>query len=162
MKVDKILVPLDGSRLSEAALAPAVEMMREQPGTTLVLLRAVEAPALPGVDATEAQVAVVHGAETYLEGVAARLAKDGVGPVKTSVWYGPAAVSIVEAAHAGRVGLIVMTTHGRSGLGRFILGSVAESVVRGTRTPILLVRDDAAPVAAPPGVANPPEEAAHV
>ncbi|MGH7392399.1 MAG: universal stress protein [Candidatus Rokuibacteriota bacterium] len=162
MKVDRILVPLDGSRLSEAALAPALDMVREQPGATLVLLRAVEATSLPGTDATEAQVTVVHEAETYLERVAARLTEAGAGPVKTSVWYGPAAASIVEAANVGRVGLIVMSTHGRSGLGRLILGSVAESVVRGTRAPILLVRDQAAPLAPPAGPAKASREATHV
>jgi hypothetical protein len=56
-----------------------------------------------------------------------------------SVWYSRAAEAIVEAAHARRADLIVMSTHGRSGLPRALRGSVAESVLRRTRTPILLV-----------------------
>jgi universal stress protein A len=51
--------------------------------------------------------------------------------------------------------LIAMTTHGRSGLGRLVLGSVAESVLRGTTTPILLIRVAEAPVEAPAGIAKP-------
>jgi nucleotide-binding universal stress UspA family protein len=73
--------------------------------------------------------------------------------VRTSVWYGAAAPAIVEAARVAHADLVVMSTHGRSGIGRLILGSVAESVLRGTRTPILLVRDQSAPVQTPPGSA---------
>ncbi len=162
MELDKILVPLDGSRLSEAALKPAIDLAREHSGATIVLMRAVEVPTLPGVDPTEAQVAVVSEAETYLDRVAARLAEAGISRVKTSVWYGPPAPSIIEAAQTGRVGILVMSTHGRSGLGRLILGSVAESVVRGTRTPILLVRDEGAPVAPPATPEKAPTEATRV
>jgi hypothetical protein len=58
----------------------------------------------------------------------------------------------------------VMTTHGRGGLGRLILGSVAESVLRGTTTPILLLRAPAAPVEAPEGAgqARPARETSDV
>jgi nucleotide-binding universal stress UspA family protein len=66
--------------------------------------------------------------------------------VHTAVWYGPAAPTIVEAAAAEKVDLIIMTSHGRGGIGRLIFGSVAESVLHGTRTPILLVRDVSSPL----------------
>jgi nucleotide-binding universal stress UspA family protein len=70
----------------------------------------------------------------------------------------------VEAADVTHADLIVMSTHGRSGLGRLILGSVAESVVRGTRTPIMLLRDGAAPVDRPrgPATARAATETTHV
>ncbi|MGH2607472.1 MAG: universal stress protein [Tepidiformaceae bacterium] len=151
MKLDKILVPLDGSPLAESALPKAVALVADNHGTTLIILRAAEARTLPGVDPTDAQVAAVREAEEYLEVVAARLRDEGVSLVRTSVWYGAAAPAIVEAARVANADLIVMSTHGRSGLGRLILGSVAESVLRGTRTPILLLRADDAPVEAPPG-----------
>lgn len=154
MKLERILVPLDGSPLAEGALPSAVELVKDNPTATLVLLRAAEATTFPGVDPTNAQVAVVKDAEEYLESVAARLAEQGVKGVKTSVWYGPPAPAIVEAARVGKADLIVMSSHGRSGLGRLILGSVAESVLRGTRTPILLLRPAAAPVEAPAGRAE--------
>lgn len=145
MKVESILVPLDGSPLAEAALPKAVALLEGNPGATLVLLRAAEAPSLPGADPTNAQITAVDEAAKYVEKLAADLRERGVN-VKTSVWYGPPAPAIVEAAEVGRVDLIVMSTHGRSGLGRLILGSVAESVLRGTRTPILLLRADGTPV----------------
>lgn len=151
MKLEKILVPLDGSPLGEAALPFALDLLHEHPTASLLLLRAAEAPTRLGVDPTEEQVRVVREAESYLESVAARLAQRGAKDVKTSVWYGSPAPAIIEAARIGKVGLIVMSTHGRSGLGRLVLGSVTESVLRGTRTPILLVRDEAAPVDTPIG-----------
>lgn len=150
MKLDKILVPLDGSGLAEAALPKAVELAGVS-GARLLLIRAAQAHTLPGVDSTGAQVKVVREAEEYLAKVSDRLCKSELRTVETSVWYGPAAYAIVEAARLHRVDQIVMTTHGRSGLGRLILGSVAESVVRGTTTPILLIRADGAPVEAPAG-----------
>lgn len=163
MKVTKILVPLDGSTLAEAALPKALELVGENPGASLLLLRAAEAFALPGSDPTEAQIEVVREAENYLDSVAARLGEGGAGRVRTSVWYGPAAHAIVEAAHVTKADLIVMSTHGRSGLGRLMLGSVAESVLRGTRTPILLLRPDSAPVERPEGAAySHRKDAAHV
>jgi nucleotide-binding universal stress UspA family protein len=70
----------------------------------------------------------------------------GLEAVETSVWYGPAADAIVEAARYRGADLIVMSSHGRSGLGRLVLGSVAESVLRATATPILLIRAGAAPL----------------
>ena len=148
MKLQKILVPLDGSALAEASLPKAVEMA-ESSGAKLLLIRAAEAHTLPGVDPTEAQIKVVQEAEDYLAQVGDRLAALGLKDVETSVWYGPAAYAIVEAARLNKVDLIAMTTHGRSGLGRLIVGSVAESVLRGTTTPILLIRAAEAPVQAP-------------
>ena len=104
------------------------------------------------MDPTDEQIRVVREAEQYLDAVQARLAAKGFRKVETSVWYGPPASEIVEAARVANADLVVMTTHGRSGLGRLILGSVAEAVLRGTSTPILLLRADGAPVEPPTGV----------
>jgi nucleotide-binding universal stress UspA family protein len=128
MHSKKILIPLDGSMLAEAAIAKALEVAG--PDDTLILLRAAEVHALPGVDPTDAQVEIVREAEEYLAVMAKRLREKGFPRVETSVWYGPAASTIVEAARLRRADLIVMSTHGRSGIGRLILGSVAESVLR--------------------------------
>ena len=150
MKPNKILVPLDGSEMAEAAIAPALGMA--QPGSAaLILMRAAEAGVLAGADVIGAQVQVVREAEEYLAGVKAKLEKTGAKGIETHVWYGPAAPAVVEAAKVQKVDLIVMSTHGRSGLGRIIFGSVAESVLRGTRVPILLVRPSGAPVEAVAG-----------
>ena len=146
MKFDKNLTPLDGSRFAEAAQPKAMELLSNNPDATLILLRAAEARTFPGVDPIDAQVSAVQEAEDYLETVAARLRKDGVSGVKTSVWYGAAAPAILEAARTANPDLIMMSTHGRSGIGRLIAGSVAESVLRGTRIPIFLVRAEDTPV----------------
>jgi nucleotide-binding universal stress UspA family protein len=156
MKLDRILVPLDGSALAEVALDRAADLARGA-ASTIVLLRAAEAHVLPGLDPTDAQVAVVREAEEYLAAAANRLRAGGVKHVETSVWYGQPAESIVEAARARKADLIVMASHGRSGLGRLILGSVTESVLRATDTPILLVRAAGAPLALPAGEHRPRE-----
>src|SRR5262245_31739212 len=150
MAIDRILVPLDGSDLAEAALETALELVGEQPAAHLVLLRAAEAAPAAG-DRMEERARLVREAETYLHGVAAGLREAGISRVKTCVWYGPADTTIVEAAESEGASLIVMTSHGHGGLGRMIFGSVAESVLRGTRTPILIVRDVGAPVSPPLG-----------
>ena len=67
MTFDKILVPLDGSLLAEAALPKAVELIGSNAEATLILLRAAAATTVPGVDPIGAQVAVVREAEDYLE-----------------------------------------------------------------------------------------------
>lgn len=145
MNLNKILVPLDGSEMAEAAIAPALEMA--QAGSAqVILMRAAVARTLPGTDAIDAQILAVREAEDYLAGMKEKLEKTGARRVETHVWYGPAAPAVVEAAKVQKVDLIVMSTHGRSGLGRIIFGSVAESVLRGTRVPIFLVRPSGAPV----------------
>jgi len=150
MKAERILVPLDGSPLAEMALPKAVELLSDRPGAALILLRAAEARTLPGVDPIDAQAAVVREAETYLATVADRLREQGVTHIVRSVWYSSAAKAIVEAARVRKVDLIVMSTHGRSGLRRALHGSVAESVLRRTRIPILLVSAGGAVAAASP------------
>jgi nucleotide-binding universal stress UspA family protein len=150
MKPNKILVPLDGSQMAEAAIPPALEM--GQAGSALlILMRAADARILPGSDVIGDQIRAVREAEDYLAGVKAKLQKAGAKAIETHVWYGPAAPAVVEAARVQKVDLIVMSTHGRSGLGRIVFGSVAESVLRGTHVPILLVRAPSAPVEDPAG-----------
>lgn len=152
MKLDTIVVPLDGSALAEGALARAADLAAGG-NARVILLRATQAHVLPGADTIDAQVKVVQEAEAYLAEVAARVRALGVKDVRCSVWYGAAAPAIIEAAELHHADLIVMMTHGRSGLGRLVMGSVAESVLRGTTTPILLLRETDAPVEAPPGTA---------
>ena len=159
MNVKTILVPLDGSRLAELALEPALEMARDR-GAKLVLLRAAEAHTTVA-DPTEAQVTVVREAEEYLADVANRLGKT-CAAVETTVWYGPPAEAIVEAARYRAADLIVMSSHGRSGLGRLVLGSVAETVLRATPTPILLIRAGGAPLETPYWARATAKELSHV
>jgi nucleotide-binding universal stress UspA family protein len=66
-----------------------------------------------------------------------------------SAWYGPAVEAIVEAARYRHADLIVMSSHGRSGVARLVVGSVTERVLRATTVPILVIRPDGAPIDMP-------------
>ncbi len=134
----RLLVPLDGSPLAEAVLPEIAEMAAQRHGE-IILLRVVLAHALPGVDPVEAQVRVVEEAQTYLAKVEAGLAARGLA-VTSVVRYGHAAEEILDHARAGGVDMIAMSTHGRSGIRRWLLGSVAEAVIRRSPVPVLLVR----------------------
>jgi nucleotide-binding universal stress UspA family protein len=127
----RVLVPLDGSELAEAIL-PLLESPQHPWGSEVVLIRSVT------VD-----VATNPSAETeagdYLAAQARRLERAGVR-VRCEVWHGDPSQAILNAAVRGRVGLIAMTTHGWRGRDRLRFGSVAESVVREARVPVLLVR----------------------
>ena len=154
MKLQKILVPLDGSALAETALPSAIGLA-ETTGAAMLLLRAAEAPALFAGEPTEIQVQVVRQAEEYLDAVKGRLQTATTAPISTAVWYGHPAEAIAGAARFNHVDVVVMTTHGRSGLGRILLGSVVESVIRTTATPILVLHPDGAPLQAPQGESRP-------
>jgi len=155
MKLKTILVPLDGSSVAEAALTPAVDLAREA-GAKLVLLRAAEAHARPMADPVEAQVSVIREAQDYLTAVRGRALAAGVADVEASAWYGPALQAILEAAQFRDADLIVMSSHGRSGVARLVLGSVTEMVLRATTVAVLVIRPAGAPIA--PALAGPMEE----
>ena len=156
MKANRILVPLDGSELAEAALPDALDLATRD-GAVVMLIRAAEARVLPGSDSILAEVEAVAEAEKYLANLKMKLDGRGFQNVETHVWYGPPAASIIEAVGYYKADLIVMSTHGRSGVRRLLCGSVAESVLRGTATPIFLRRPSEAPVV-PPAVTLRPKE----
>ncbi|MGH7299514.1 MAG: universal stress protein, partial [Candidatus Rokuibacteriota bacterium] len=85
MKADNILVPLDGSDVAEAAIAPALQMARSN-SSLLILMRAANARILPGADVIGGQVLAVREAEDYLATVKETLEKKGAGRVETHVW----------------------------------------------------------------------------
>ena len=151
MHLDRILVPLDGSALAETGLDAAVDLARLHRGATLVLMRAADDRVVPGAAPRVRQEPLLIEAEAYLGQLASRLNDKGLANVETTVWYGPAGPAIVDAAESGKVDLIVMSSHGRSGLGRLVFGCVAEEVLRGTHIPILIVREPGAPVIRPLG-----------
>ncbi len=139
----RILVPLDESPLSEAILPVAEEWAKEDEAE-VILLRAVQAHHVLGGDDTEAQARVVEEGEAYLKAVADRLERQGLKRVRWAVWYDEPASAIAEAVARNGVDLIAMATHGRSGLSRLLLGSMAEAVVRSARVPVLLIRGQSA------------------
>lgn len=148
-----ILVPLDGSELAEQVL-PHVTALALRFRARLTLLRATTAAqavgmqaalagALPGggpiADATPLIAAEREAAATYLAAVAERLRERGL-TVAVEQHDGAPAELILTRARARGADLIAMTTHGRGGLGRLLLGSVADAVVRHASVPVLLVR----------------------
>lgn len=140
----KILIPLDGSTFAEQVLAHLPPFIA--PGQTELLLLQVIAPTpLHTKEYRHQQVAA--GTE-YLEKVADGLRASGA-MVYHQVLTGDVTAAICSAALSHEVDLIAMTTHGRSGMSRWALGSVADHVVRVATTPVLLVRGGLASPAAP-------------
>jgi nucleotide-binding universal stress UspA family protein len=143
----KILVPLDGSVLGTAALAPAAEMA-DILGGSLLLASVVTFPSYAayaeGYVFTDPVVteSVLADTRHHLEGLAAQIRTE-TRPVEVCTTYGTPYFGITNIARSQRVGLIVMATHGRGGMTRALLGSVATATLRQTDVPILLVRPDA-------------------
>lgn len=121
-----VLVPLDGSELAEAAV-PYAKGIAEKTGAVLHLVRVVPIEASPD-EATEAR--------EYLSRLSGQVGER----VQLSVRYGHPAAEIIDLVQELAEPLIVMTTHGRGGLGRWLYGSVADRVVRGAGVPVLLIR----------------------
>jgi nucleotide-binding universal stress UspA family protein len=134
--VKRILVPLDGSQLSEAVL-PLAEALARDHQADIVLVRALRPE-----PSTEAEVAAQEEAEAYLSGMAAALKAGGLPRVDWKVWYDAPDRAIADAARYNGVDLVTMSTHGRGGFSRLLFGSVAESLVRQTPVPVLLVRGE--------------------
>ena len=146
-----ILVPLDGSPLAEKSLPVAIALATrlqvlahlvtviEGSGTTSLEMAAA---AVSASRFAEAVTRLQAAAQARLVGPAARLERAGV-TTTTKVRRGVPASTIVALIQPGD--LIVMTSHGRTGLGRWFLGSVAEAVVREATVPVLLVRATPAP-----------------
>lgn len=140
----RILVPLDGSEMAEQVL-PATADVARAVGAEMILLRVVtlqvygssEAMWYPGPDGWVE--AITQAAVTYLNQVADSLRERGVG-VTIATETGPVAETIIRFAEANLIDLVAMCTHGRTGLVRWALGSVADRVLRGGSTPVLLVR----------------------
>jgi nucleotide-binding universal stress UspA family protein len=132
-----ILVPLDGSALAERALPMAMTLAQAM-RARVILMRAASASVFPGADPTEAQCQAVEEAQAYLSAQATGLSEQGLR-VEVAVPYGDAAESILLEIGLHSADLVVMCTHGRSGLGRWIYGSVAERVLARSPAPVLLV-----------------------
>lgn len=141
----KILVPLDGSALAERAVDHAIEIARGT-GAELVLLEVIQAPlaGVPEVGSAEEAKSlseIAGHAKNYLNIVASRAANEGI-KVRYVVVDGQADAAILGFAHKENVDIIVMSTHGRTGLSRAIMGSVAEKVMLTTKRPVMLVKPE--------------------
>ncbi|MCH8812561.1 MAG: universal stress protein [Gemmatimonadetes bacterium] len=131
----KILVPVDGSAFGESALPVALELSRRADAD--VRLAMVNQPA-GLIGGWEEAFQSTH--ITYLESLEGKVAKVAARPVSTALLDGDVPDALCQEAQRSDSDLIVMSTHGRGGLTRMWLGSVADAVVRRSSTPVLLVR----------------------
>ena len=143
--IKSIVVPLDGSELAESVLPTAMEIAKTL-DLEVVLCRAYELAAsvyqgnedyLPNYDEMLRQVKAE--AESYLAEKAAALNAAGLSRVSVVALAGSGAEEIVRYAQTHRDALVVMCTHGRSGISRWVLGSVTERVVRHSDVPVLVL-----------------------
>ena len=139
----RLLIPLDGSKTAEQVV-PWARVFAEDFKLPVELLAVIDVETLlTSADKARHYDKLVEqmsgDSRAYLERISGRFVG---GRVRRSIEQGGAAELIVKKAEAGKATLIAMTTHGRSGLNRWLLGSVAEKVLRATTNPVLLVRAD--------------------
>ena len=142
----KIVVPLDGSQVAECVI-PHIEAIAGKSATKVELVTVVEPLDIP----TRGQIAISddeikqiddegkNEATKYLRQVSSRIAKAGVN-ADTVILSGKPADSLVRYAVNNGADLIIMATHGRSGISKIFWGSVAEKILRATDIPVLLIK----------------------
>lgn len=145
----KVLVPLDGSPLAECVFPHLESMATSGQAKGVVLLRVVEPEPLPGAyqepwetkvqDWKRTEAEHVNAAKKYLTDVSTRL-KLGTASVQTAVLVGPTAATIADYAKKNGLDLILIATHGRSGVSRWVWGSVADRVLHSACVPVFMVR----------------------
>jgi nucleotide-binding universal stress UspA family protein len=144
MMIGHILVPLDGSQLAATAIPYALTLARAS-DARITLLAVVASPSahagLPSDAAQEGDGRLITESTAYLESVAVALRAYGL-TVTTVVRHGNPANEILAASEDEGCSLIVMSTHGRTGLQRIRIGSVAQHVLRHAIIPTLVVRPD--------------------
>lgn len=137
----KILIAHDGSKYSQKALKKALEMAT-QLGSTIIVLSVIpelHLTELSPIDQARLREALEEETKKNLARTKAVVKKKAV-PVKTVISQGNAAEVILETAKKMRVGLIVIGSHGRHGVERFLLGSVSTNVVEHADRPVMVVK----------------------
>ncbi|HXG52704.1 MAG TPA: universal stress protein [candidate division Zixibacteria bacterium] len=142
--LESVIVPLDGSPVAEQALPSVVELARRM-NLKVILLRAYAPPPAATADEHgsyfEKLIAQIEEeARRYLSAQAEALEAKGLRDVAVAVELGYGAEEIITLARKTPNNLIAMCTHGRSGVGRWLLGSVTERVVRHSGDPVLVIR----------------------
>jgi len=148
---ERILVPLDGSKVGEAALPYVEELVAQLSLKTTIKVTLIQVvssltyyvvagEASPPIPYTEEEIASLRKqAMDYLNKASETLSSKGA-VVTTKVAMGNAAEEIIRAADETNADLVAMSTHGRSGLSRWAFGSVADRVLRGVNRPVLIIR----------------------
>jgi nucleotide-binding universal stress UspA family protein len=141
----RILVPLDGSQIGEAALCYAAAMASKT-GAEMALIEVFEQ--VRGVGASGARYSIPEDESvkksllSYLEHVAQPIRNEGL-KISTSVLFGSAAGNIVDYAEKNAFDLIALSTHGRSGLGRWVFGNVTDKILHAGDVPVLVAHSTA-------------------
>ena len=132
-----LLVPLDGSTFSERALPLATTLARAA-GATITLIHCAWSKPKSGENSNAAQQRAMSEAQAYLDSIASKAAPPDIRITTRAPFAAPAA-GILAAIDQSTAGLVIMCTHGRSGVGRVLYGSVAETVIAKSPVPVLLV-----------------------
>lgn len=145
----KIMVPLDGSKLAECVLPHVETVIKGCEATQVLLVRAVEPITIPygreAVKITSIEQLTAFethnklDAEKYLKEIVDRLRKAGVN-AKAEVIFGKAAEALSDFATKNDIDLVIIASHGRSGISRWVWGSVADRLLRSICVPVLMVR----------------------
>ena len=138
-----ILVPLDGPELAEGVLPHVAELAKKMNFET-VLLRVYSLPTTCSGEGywvdDKIWGLIEDEAKDYLEKKVEQLKREGLTEVKSVVLGGFAAAAIIDLAQKTPQTLVAMCTHGRTGMGRWVLGNVTERVVRHSGDPVLVIR----------------------
>jgi nucleotide-binding universal stress UspA family protein len=151
----KILVPLDGSELAECALNHVKKLFQSGPVGEVILLNAVVVD-IPWRDVIEREdshavifdyrrfiEAFMNQSKRYLAKVQARLASEGLKVATETIESNRPSETITDYAQKNGVDLILIATHGYTGMKKMMMGSVALQVLHGSNVPVLLIRPDA-------------------
>lgn len=151
VSLQTLIVPLDGSPLAEIAIPYAVELASRL-DLAITLIRAFSLQASTSMTEEQAESIQEVGdqigkeAQDYLDEKAEHLRAQGVKKLSKVVVEGPAAESIITLAREKPNSWVVMGTHGRSGVSRWVLGSITERVTRHANDPVLVIRASSAQV----------------
>lgn len=134
--LERILVPLDGSAIGEEVL-PELRRLLRLHDAEVILFRAALSPPLSVHPSFFREI--LAGAEEYLRGIQNNLVEQGAR-ARSVARFGPADTAILDVARETDATMIAMSTHGRTGLRRLVMGSVAEAVLRRSPIPVFIVR----------------------
>jgi nucleotide-binding universal stress UspA family protein len=149
-----IMVPLDGSELAECVLPQVVSIAKGCAVPRVSMVRVVTPLKIYSTE-FEGTIALAEmqkieeqsmaNAREYLTKQAINMKNQGI-TAETSVMFGNVVDSLTDYVEKNKVDLIVIATHGRSGISRFVWGSVADRILRTAKVPVLMVRPAACPV----------------
>lgn len=153
----KIMVPLDGSKLAECVLPHVDGFVTGCQVETIIFVRVIEPTPTrysevgstvnpENYETVRKNVERIEeesrsSAERYLKEVISRVKQDGI-KYKVDVLVGKVADSLVDYVDANEIDLVLIATHGRSGISRWVRGSIADRVLRTSHAPVLMVRAD--------------------